>query len=93
MRPSSFVWSVVVVSALALLVSACGADGESRPPTTTIQGELVGTTEEESIQPDEAGGDGEEDEDGAGDERKGEEKGKRKEKDKDKARGQGGNDD
>jgi hypothetical protein len=77
----------VLVSALALLVIACEGGGESRPPTTTVQGELVGTSEEQPVQLDEAGGDGEQDE-GAGDETKG----KGKEKDKGKARDQADSD-
>ena len=88
MRPSSFVSAVVLVSALALLMTACGTGGESRPPTTTVQGDLVGTSKEEPVQPDEAGGDREEDGDGT----KGEGNEKDKGKDKGKAHSQGGND-
>ena len=46
------------------------------PATTTVQGDLVGTSEEEPVQPDEAGGDREEDEDGYGTKGEGKEKGR-----------------
>lgn len=83
MRRSSCVWAVVLVFALTLLAAACGAGGESREPTTTVQGDPVGTVEEEPVQLDEDEADGEGDEDGAGDERKG--------KGKDKGKAHGGN--
>lgn len=92
MRPSSFLSAVVLVSALALLATACGTGAESRPPTTTVQGELVATSEEKPVQLDDAGGNGEEDQDGAGDEKKDNGKGKDKGRDKGKAHGQRGND-
>ena len=91
MRRSSFLWIVVLVLALALLVAACGVGGETREPITTIQGELGGTVEEESVQLDEDEADQEGDENGEGDE--GTKKGKGKGKDKGKAHGNGEGDD
>jgi hypothetical protein len=53
---------VLLVSALALSLVGCGADGEgSRPPTTTVHAETAQTTE-----PADEGKSGEENDDGDG---------------------------
>ena len=89
MRRSSFVRALLLVSALPLLTIACGADGESREPTTTIQAELVEPAEIEPAQvdEDEAGRDDEDKPDGEG---KGEDRGNDKAKKKDKGKAHGG---
>jgi hypothetical protein len=85
----SLAWAVLLVATVAL-VTACGAGGESREPTTTVQGELGETAEEAPVRlhEDETDGEGEEDPDEAG----GEEEGPGKGKDKGKAHAKGGND-
>ena len=72
----------VLASALALVVSACGAEGASRAPTTTIPSEPVQVTEpEDSGEADEENGDGDKKEK------------KDKEKDRGKSQGNGKGDD
>ena len=81
MRQSTIVLLVLLVS-LALALPACGADGESRPPTTTVHNDPVQTDEAEG-EVDEETGDRDE-----GDTEEGKEKGKGKDRGKSRGNGQ-----
>ena len=79
---SSIVLLAVLASALALMLSACGADGDTQAPTTTVSGQLVRPTTSDEDEIDE------EDEDNNGDQ-----KGKKKGNGKDRGKGEGGGSD
>lgn len=85
MRQSTIVLLVLLVS-LALALPACGSDGESRGPTTTVHNDPVETDEGEG-EVDQETGDRDE-----GDTEEGKEKGKGKDRGKSRGNGQGGND-
>jgi hypothetical protein len=55
---SSIVLLAVLASALALMLSACGADGDTQAPTTTVSGQLVRPTTAEEDEVDEEENDG-----------------------------------
>jgi hypothetical protein len=71
---SSIVLLAVLASALALVLSACGADGDTQAPTTTVSDQLVRPTPAEEDEVDEEENDGDQ-------------KGKKKEKRSGKDRG------
>jgi hypothetical protein len=77
---SSIVLLAVLASALALVLSACGADGDTQAPTTTVSGQLVRptTAEEDEVHKEENDGD-----------QKGKKKGKTSGNDRGKGEGDG----
>jgi hypothetical protein len=78
MRRSPIVLLALLVCALALALSACGADPDNgRSPITTVRDETVQTGEDEV------------EDEGEGDEEEGDGGGKEKEKGKEKDRGKG----
>ena len=90
MRRTRIALFAVLLSAVAPALSGCGADGESRSPTTTVYDETVLTEGDADVgdeveRPQDDGDEGDDDSD------KG--KGKDKEKDRGKGHGKGREDD
>jgi hypothetical protein len=84
MRRTRIALFAVLLSAVAPALSGCGADGESRPPTTTVYDETVltekGTDAGDEVERKQDDGDeGDDDSD----------KGEEKDKEKDRGKGQG----